>query len=50
MEHDVKFLNAEEAVATAILALDIRKEEYTQVHTSEKEEQREPRRKHTCCL
>jgi hypothetical protein len=27
MEHDIKFLNAEEAVATATLDLDIRKEE-----------------------
>jgi hypothetical protein len=30
MEHDVKFLYAEEAVATATLDLDIRKEEYAQ--------------------
>ena len=36
MEHDVKFLNAKEPVATANLDLDIRKEEYAQVHNSEK--------------
>ena len=36
MEHDIKFLNAEEAVVMAILDLDIRKEEYAQVHTSER--------------
>jgi hypothetical protein len=36
MEQDVKFQNAEEAVATAILDLDIRKEEYAQVRTSER--------------
>jgi hypothetical protein len=28
MEHEVKYLNAEEAVATANLDLDIKKEEY----------------------
>jgi hypothetical protein len=36
MEHDVKYLNAEEAVATANLDLDIKKEKYAQVHTSER--------------
>ena len=36
MEHDVKYLNAEEAVATANLDLDIKKEEYAQVRTSER--------------
>jgi hypothetical protein len=36
MEHDVKYQNAEEAVATANLDLEIKKEEYAQVHTSEK--------------
>jgi hypothetical protein len=36
MEHDVKFLNAEEAVATALLDLDIKKEEYVQVCSSER--------------
>jgi hypothetical protein len=36
MEHDVKYLNAEEVVATANLDLDIKKEEYAQVRTSEK--------------
>ena len=36
MEHDVKYLNAKEAVATANLDLDIKKEEYVQVHTSER--------------
>ncbi len=33
MEHDIKFQNAKEAVATANLDLDIRKEEYVQVCT-----------------
>jgi hypothetical protein len=37
MEHDVKSLNAQEAVATANLDLDIKKEEYAQVRTSERE-------------
>jgi hypothetical protein len=36
MEHDVNFLNAEEASAMAILDVDIQKEEYAQVHTSER--------------
>jgi hypothetical protein len=36
MEHDLKYLNAEEAVATANLDLDIKKEEYAQVCTSER--------------
>ena len=36
MEHDVKFLNAKEAVATANLDLDIKKEECMQVHASER--------------
>ena len=36
MEHDIKFLNAKEAVATATLDLDIRKEEYAQVCSSER--------------
>jgi hypothetical protein len=35
MEHDVKFSNAEEAVANATLDLGIKMEEYAQVHTSE---------------
>jgi len=38
MEHDVKYLNAKEAVATANLDLDIEKEEYMQVCTLEKKE------------
>ena len=51
MEHGINFWNAEEAVATTTLDLDTRKEEYAQVHNSEREkEQREPRRKHACCL
>ena len=33
---DVKYQNAKEAVATANLDLEIKKEEYAQVHTSEK--------------
>jgi len=36
MEHDVEFLNAKEAVAMAILDLDIRQEKYAQVRTSER--------------
>ena len=36
MDHDVKFLNAEEAVATEKLDLEIKKEEYAQVHKSER--------------
>jgi len=36
MEHDVKFSNAEEAVATALLDMDIKKEEYVQVQSSER--------------
>ena len=37
MEHDAKFLNAEEAVAMTTLDLGIRNEEYAQVCTSERE-------------
>jgi hypothetical protein len=36
MEHDIKYLNAEEAIATANLDLDIKKEEYSQVHALER--------------
>jgi hypothetical protein len=36
MEHDVKFSSAEEAVASALLDLEIKKEEYAQIHSSEK--------------
>ena len=36
MEHDVKFSRAKEAVENAILALDIKKGEYAQVHSSER--------------
>ena len=36
MEHDVKFSNAKETVATAILDLEIKKEEYAQVRASER--------------
>ena len=36
MEHDVKYQNTEEALATANLDLEIKKEEYVQVCTSEK--------------
>ena len=36
MEHDVKFSKAKEAVANAILDLEIKKEEYAQVHSSKK--------------
>ena len=43
MEHDVKFINAEEAVATAKLDLEIKKEEYAKVHNMErKKEQGNP--------
>jgi hypothetical protein len=35
MEHDVKFLNAEEAVATANIDLEIKKDKYAQVCNSE---------------
>ena len=35
MEHDVKFSSAKEAVATAPLGLEIKKEEYAQVCNSE---------------
>jgi hypothetical protein len=35
-EHDIKYLNTKEEVTTANLDLDIKKEEYTQVRTSEK--------------
>ena len=36
MGHDVKYQNAQEAVANANLDLEIKKEEYAQVRTSEK--------------
>jgi len=36
MEHDVKYLNAEEAVAMANLDLDIKKEVYAQARTLER--------------
>jgi hypothetical protein len=36
MEHDIKYLNAEEALAMANLDLDIKKEENMQVRTSER--------------
>ena len=36
MEHDVKYLNAEKAVAIANLDLDIEKQEYAQVCTLER--------------
>jgi hypothetical protein len=36
MEHDVKYLNAEEAITMANLDLDIKKEEHMQVRTSER--------------
>jgi hypothetical protein len=36
MEHDVKYQNTEEAIANANLDLEIKKEEYAQVRTSEK--------------
>ena len=36
MEHDVKFSNAEEAVAKATLDLEIKKEEYAQVRSLER--------------
>ena len=36
-EHGIKYLNVEEAVATVKLDLDIKREEYTQVSTSERQ-------------
>jgi hypothetical protein len=36
MEHDMNFSKAKEAVTTATLDLEIRKEEYTQVHSTER--------------
>jgi hypothetical protein len=36
MEHDVKFSNAKEAVANATLDMEIKKEEYAQVHSLER--------------
>jgi len=36
MEHDVKFSSAEEAIATALLDLEIKKEEYAQVRSPER--------------
>jgi hypothetical protein len=47
MEHDIKFSRAEEAVATAMLNLEIMKDEYVQVRNSEKKGKREQRRKST---
>jgi hypothetical protein len=50
MKHDVKFSNAKEAVANASLDLEIKMEEYAQVCSSEKKDQRQSRRRHTFCL
>jgi len=50
MEHDVMFYKDEEAVANAILDLEIKKNEYAQVRSSEKKDKRESRRKCTRCL
>jgi hypothetical protein len=50
MEHDIKFSSAEEAVATALLDLEIKKEEYVQLCSLEREKQSESRRKRTFCL
>jgi hypothetical protein len=36
MEHDIKFSNAKEAVSTALMDLEFEKEEYAQVHSSER--------------
>jgi hypothetical protein len=47
MEHDVKFSRADEAVANAILNMEIMKDEYAQVHSSKKKGKQEQRRKHT---
>jgi hypothetical protein len=38
MEHDAKFSTAKEAVANAMLDLEIKKEEYAQVHSLERKE------------
>ena len=40
MEHDVKFSRAEEAVTTAMLNLEIMKDEYTQVLNLERKMQK----------
>jgi len=40
MEHEGMFSNAKEAVANAILDLEIKKEEYVQVHSAEKKRQK----------
>ena len=40
VEDDVKFSRAKEAVATAMLNLEIAKDEYVQVHNSEKKRQK----------
>jgi len=51
MEHDIKFSKAKEAVANAILDLEIKKDEYVQVCSSERKmDKRESRRKRTHCL
>jgi len=47
MEHDVKFSEAEEALANTILDLEIEKDKYVQVQSSEKKGKRESKRKHT---
>ena len=40
MEHDIKISKAEEAVENATLDLEIRKEEYAQVRSAEKKNQK----------
>jgi hypothetical protein len=50
MEHDIKLSGAEQIVANAILDLEIKIEEYVQVCSSKRKDQRESRRRHTCCL
>jgi hypothetical protein len=50
IEHDVKFSKAKEAVVNAILNLEITKDEYVQVCSSEKKVKREHRRKPTRCI
>ncbi len=50
MEHDINFSKAKEAVANAILELEIKKDEYAQVCSTEIKDLRESRRRRICHL
>jgi hypothetical protein len=50
MEHDINFSKAKEAVANAILELEIKKDEYAQVCSTQIKDQRESRRRRICHL